>query len=78
MDEHLLESAILHGFRIRLSFSHEKPTFGDLFLVRGFPHPHFPPTGRFNFATLEYLGFDQVDDYFGIPSYEEDGDDVKV
>lgn len=78
MEEQTLESAILHGIRIRLSFTDEKPTFVDLFLIRGFPHPHFPPTGRFSFAALEHLGFDQVDDYFGIPAYEEDGDDVKV
>ncbi|RYX85840.1 hypothetical protein EON83_03545 [bacterium] len=78
MTEQQLEEVIYHGFNIRLSFLYEKPTFGDLFMIRGFDHPLFPPTDRFNFAALENLGFDQVDDYFGIPNHEEDGGDVKV
>lgn len=80
INEDLLETAAYEGVDVHLLFAEEKPTFGDLFLIRGFAHPQFPFANHFNFKALSHLGFDQVDDYFGIRSDEdeEQGDDVKV
>jgi len=79
MKEELLQSAIEQGVSVNLLFEHEKPSFGDLFLIRGFDHPKSPSSGRFDFSALSHFEFDQVDDYFGIQSDEDDdGDDVSI
>ena len=78
MTEDLLEEAAYDGIVVELRFENEKPTFGDLFSIRGFDHPNFPRSGKFNFDALTEFEFDQVDDYFGIRNEEDDGDDVKI
>ena len=47
-------------------FDKVKPCFGGVFLLCGYEHPEFPPTGEYGFANLQDLGIEQVDDYFGI------------
>jgi len=59
-------------------FRGEKPTFADLHMIRGWEIEEFPPSGRFKFEQLADFGFDQVDDYYGITSFEDIGDDVVV
>ena len=78
MNKDLLEKAIYQSININLRFENEKPKFGDLFMIRDFEHSEFPPSGKFNFEALAEFEFDQVDDYFGITSYEDEGDDVKI
>lgn len=68
-----MENDILIDFR----FAKEKPRFGELFLITGEEHPKFPPRNK-NFATLAPLGFEQLDDFFGILNSEDTGDDVLV
>ncbi|NLR80018.1 hypothetical protein [Chitinophaga eiseniae] len=68
-----MENDILIDFR----FAKEKPRFGELFLITGEEHPKFPPRNK-NFATLAPLGFEQLDDFFGILNGEDTGDDVLV
>ena len=41
-------------------------------------HPSLPTSEQFDFKPLADLGFSQIDDYFGIPSKSDDGDDVIV
>ena len=76
--DNILENAIYKGVVIDLRFIGEKPTFGDLFLICGYPHPNFPSSGKFQFEQLSDLNFAQVDDYFGIINTEEDGNDVII
>ena len=47
-------------------FETVKPCFGDIFLLCGYEHHDFPPTGEYGFADLQDLGVEQVDDYFAI------------
>ncbi|NLR57047.1 hypothetical protein HGH93_02990 [Chitinophaga polysaccharea] len=68
-----MENDILIDFR----FAKEKPRFGELFLITGEEHPKFPPRNK-NFAALAPLGFEQLDDFFGILNSEDTGDDVLV
>ena len=68
-----MENDILIDFR----FAKEKPRFGELFLITGEEHPKFPPRNKF-FAQLAPLGFEQLDDFFGILNSEDTGDDVLV
>jgi len=68
-----MENDILIDFRS----TREKPKFGDLFLIVGEEHPKFPPKNR-AFEQLAPLGFEQLDDFFGILNDEEGGDDVIV
>ncbi|PIE23315.1 MAG: hypothetical protein CSA62_07925 [Planctomycetota bacterium] len=65
------------GLAIDLIFRGEGPEFGDLFLITGDEHPSFPPKSRL-FAKLSDLGFEQIDDFFGIRSDSARGDDVAV
>src|SRR4028118_116463 len=76
--EALLESAIYEGMDVDCIFGEEKPSFGDLFQICGYDHPQSPASSKFNFGNLAELGFEQVDDYFGITSFEDEGDDVVV
>ncbi|MFN0018785.1 MAG: pentapeptide repeat-containing protein [Pirellulaceae bacterium] len=52
--------------QVDLMFADVKPCFGDVFLLCGFQHPEFPPTGDYGFAELADLGIEQVDDYFAL------------
>ncbi len=49
----------------------------DLQMIRGWP-PNRPPSGKFTFEKLAHFGFDQVDDYWGIKSFEDKGTDVVI
>jgi hypothetical protein len=57
-----------------LAAKEKRPTFGDLFVICGSPHPRFPPSGNCDLSALASLGFEQTDDYFAIPN--KDGDPV--
>lgn len=76
--EQLLESAIYEGVDIDLLFEAEQPGFGDLFQICGYDHPKFPASGKFDFSSLSEFGFEQVDDFFGVTSDEDEGDDVVI
>ncbi|PSL46846.1 hypothetical protein CLV51_103831 [Chitinophaga niastensis] len=69
-----MENDILIDFRF---VAKEKPRFGELFLITGEEHPKFPPRNN-AFAQLAKLGFEQLDDFFGILNSEEEGDDVLI
>lgn len=69
-----MESDILIDFRFAAK---DKPRFGELFLITGEEHPKFPARNK-AFAQLAPLGFEQLDDFFGILNSEETGDDVLV
>lgn len=73
----LSESVLHEGIAVDLIFRGTRPEFGDLFTICGFDNPNFPPKSTM-FAALGGLDFEQVDDYFGIKSESEDGDDVAV
>ena len=59
-------------------FLDARPGFGDLFQICGTAHPNFPPEGRVDFRPLANLQVSQIDDYFGVHSQSEDGDDDDV
>lgn len=73
-----LEDAAYEGLTVDLIFRGIRPSFGDVFLLVGEQHPEFPSSGNFRFDRLASLGFQQVDDYFGVPAPTDDGDDVQV
>ncbi|HEY0272810.1 MAG TPA: hypothetical protein VGC22_06465 [Chitinophaga sp.] len=62
---------------IDFKFKQDKPGLGDVFLITGTEHPKYPAKTR-NFEQLAHLGFEQLDDFFGILNEEESGDDVIV
>lgn len=68
-----MENDILIDFRFRK----EKPRFGELFLITGEEHPKFPPRSR-TFEELAPIGFEQLEDFFGILNDEDKGDDVVI
>jgi hypothetical protein len=72
------EKELYEGVSVDYVFIGDKPLFGDLFEVCGYVNPNFPPTGKFKFSDLEGLQFSQVDDYFGVRSLSDEGDDVVV
>lgn len=74
----LPEGLLYQGASIDISFAPARPVFGDLFLICGDKHPKFPPSGKFAFDSLADLQFEQVDDYFGIRSLNDEGDDVPI
>ena len=74
----LPEELLYEGVIVDIAFGVPGPMFGDLFLICGYDNPNFPPSGRYAFDTLEDLQFSQVDDYFGVESMADDGDDVVV
>jgi hypothetical protein len=76
--ENILESATYVGVTIDFIFENEKPMFGDLFLICGYSHPNFPPSGNLGFGKLSSLNFSQVDDYFGLRNMKREGDDVII
>jgi hypothetical protein len=74
----MTEDFALESLTVDVVFNNDKPLFGDLFLICGGKHPLFPPTRKFNLESIATFGFEQVDDYFGIRSKNEDGDDVTI
>ncbi|WP_212002710.1 hypothetical protein [Chitinophaga sp. HK235] len=69
-----MENDILIDFRFKAK---DKPRFGELFLITGEEHPKFPARSQ-TFKDLAPLGFEQLDDFFGILNDEEEGDDVLI
>jgi len=78
MPETLPERLVFDGVTVDILFAEPLPTFGDLFLITGTTHPHFPPTGKWAFERFDDLQFQQVDDYFGVRSLTDEGDDVVI
>src|SRR5581483_4284954 len=75
----LPEKMLYEGVAVDVLFGEPRPLFGDLFLIcGGGPHPIFPPSGSFGFDRLSDLQFSQVDDFFGVRSLADEGDDVAV
>ena len=77
LDE-LIKREAYYGLEVCLRFDGAKPNFGDLFVICGFEHSGCSSSGNFQFASLASLGFSQVDDYFGVTSYEDEGEDVVI
>lgn len=73
----LPDELIYSGISVDILFE-EKPTFGDLYLICGTPHPNFPPTSSIGLEKLESLQFEQVDDFFGVRSTTDEGNDVAM
>ncbi|GIK66988.1 MAG: hypothetical protein BroJett018_47820 [Chloroflexota bacterium] len=78
MNEEQFEEAIYESLDVDLICTTFRPTFGQLFqMLRGFDHPYHPV--EMEVQDLSELGFDQVDDYWGLRSDDPDvGDDVLV
>jgi hypothetical protein len=74
----LPEEMLYEGVSVDVAFGDPRPGFGDLYLICGCSHLRFPPSGSFGFDGLEDLHFDQVDDFFGVRSLTDDGDDVVI
>ena len=74
----ITENMFYEGIAVDIAFDAPGPCFGDLFQICGCAHPGFEPSGAYAFGKLVDLQFSQVDDYFGIKSLSEDGDDVVV
>lgn len=74
----LSENMLYEGVSIDIGFGPAKPMFGDLFLICGDRHPGFSPSGTFAFDRLADLQFDQADDYFGVRTLNDEGDDVAI
>lgn len=72
-----LEELAFEGISIDFKFTSTKPSFGELFLIVGFPNPNFPPNSKV-FEKLNDLGFAQIDNYFGIKNKSKTGDDVLI
>lgn len=78
MADSIPESMLYEGVSVDVVFGDPRPRFGDLFLICGDTHPRFPPSGSFGFDRLAELQFEQVDDYFGVSSLADEGDDVVI
>lgn len=74
----LPENALTEGVEVDLVFRRIGPTFGDVFTICGEEHPRFRPSGHFDFGRFAGLQFSQCDDYFGVRSLSNEGDDVAV
>ena len=74
----LTEEQLHDGVTVDIAFDSPGPEFGDLFMICGYDNPNFPPPGDYAFGEHSDLGFCQKDDYFGIESESEEGDDVIV
>ena len=74
----LTEEQLHDGVTVDIAFESPGPEFGDLFMICGYDNPNFPPPGDYAFGEHSDLGFCQKDDYFGIESESEEGDDVIV
>lgn len=74
----LPDEILYQGVSVDIVFGERGPIFGDLFLICGDQHPRFPPSGAYAFDRLADLQFEQVDDYFGVRSLNDEGDDVPI
>jgi hypothetical protein len=74
----LPEDLIFYGVNVDIAFTDSRPIFGDLFLICGYQHPEFPPSGAFPFESLSDLQFQQADDFFGVRALNDEGDDVPI
>ena len=74
----ITEQEYFEGVEVDLIFDAPGPTFGDLFTICGYENPNFPPLRDFPFDKFDDLQFSQVDDYFGVQSLTDEGDDVAV
>jgi hypothetical protein len=74
----LPEDLLYEGISVDIVFGDPGPLFGDLFLISGNKHPKFAPSGAYAFDTLADLQFSQADDYFGVRSVNDKGDDVPI
>lgn len=74
----LPDDILYQGVSVDIAFAASRPSFGDLFRICGDTHPRFPPTGSFGFERLADLQFEQIDDYFGVRSATDEGDDVSI
>jgi hypothetical protein len=74
----LPDDILYQGVSVDITFGDPRPLFGDLFLICGDKHPKFPPSGAYALETLADLQFEQVDDYFGVHSLNDEGDDVPI
>ena len=72
-----LEALAFEGISIDFQFNSDKPTFGDLLLIVDSENPNSLPNSR-EFKKLNKLGFEQIDDYFGIKNNNDTGDNVKL
>ena len=72
------DSMLYQGVSIDVNFGTSRPMFGDLFLICGDQHPRFPPSSRFSLDSLADLQFEQIDDFFGVRSLNDQGDDVPI
>ena len=77
MDE-ITEQECYEGVEVDLIFDGRGPMFGDLFTICGFENPNFPPSREFPFEKFEDLQYSQVDDYFGVETLSDEGDDIAV
>ena len=77
-DDALWEGLRYEGLSVDVEFVSPGPTFGDVACLCGEAHPRFPPSGRYRFDRLDHLQFTMVDDYFGVPTTGDEGDDVAV
>ena len=74
----LSSETMREGVMVDILFDEPGPRFGDLFTICGRTHPDFPPEDPGRFDGVADLGFDQVDDYFGIRAATDEGDDVAL
>ena len=72
------EKLLYDGVSVDIEFGDPRPTFGDLFLLCAMEHPGFLPSGAIDFSKYDELQITQIDDYFGVRSREDEGDDVAV
>jgi hypothetical protein len=74
----LTEQEYYEGVGVDLVFKVRGPMFGDLFTICGYENPNFPPQKEFFFDKFENLKFSQIDDYFGVETLSDEGDDVAI
>jgi hypothetical protein len=74
----LPEEILYQAVSVDIGFGDPRPLFGDLILICGHKHPRFPPSGAYAFDSLADLQFEQIDDYFGVRSLNDEGDDVPI
>lgn len=65
------------GISIDFKFNSNQPSLKDLILISGKNNPN-KLTDSNEFEKLNYLGFEQTDDYFGIKNNTDSGDDIKL
>lgn len=74
----LPDELLYEGVSVDIAFGEPRPSFGDLFLICGDTHPNCPPSRGNAFESLADLEFERVDDFFGVRSTSDEGDDVPI